>query len=410
MFKLPEDVKFIMNTLKDNGYEAYIVGGCVRDALLGREPEDWDMTTNATPDAVDMIFDKTIDVGKRFGTIRILLKDHFFEVTTFRKDSKYSDSRRPDEVFFSQDLKEDLKRRDFTINAMAYNPESGLIDEFNGQKHLYKKIIMCVGNANERFQEDALRIMRGIRFATQYEFEIEKNTYEAMVINKEKLRRISSERIQQEFNKMLLSLRPSYGVNLMMKMGIDIILFPEYHGIKYMESKSDLRRMDCLEPHLILRLTEFFNLLTQGVNEPIAETVEAVLKRLKYDKKTITQVSSLFKARRDIVGIHTPVDLKGLMRQIGEENTTLLLKLYTTNCLDKGHAIFLQRLYEDILKRHDPIGYKDLCIKGEDLIKAGFSGREIGEAIDFLIQTIHDEPKKNKREVLLEIMKTLRNR
>ncbi len=410
MIKLPKDVEFIFNKLKENGYEAYIVGGCVRDVLLGIEPGDWDIATNATPDAIGLIFDKTIDVGKRFGTVKILLKEGAYEVTTFRRDGAYSDSRRPDRVVFSQDIKEDLKRRDFTINAMAYNQEIGLIDEFDGQKHLFHKKIMCVGDANERFQEDALRMIRGIRFASQYAFEIEKNTYEAIVINREKLKEISVERVQQEFNKILLSVSPSYGISLMAQTGIGIIIFPQCNRLGGIENKMDLKKIDGLESQLILRLVAFLYLITKSENRLAVETADSILKQLKYDRKTVTQTTSLLKGRMDISNIQTPVELKRLMRKIGRENTSLLLKLYGNDCSNRGHAIFLQKIVNEILTRDDPIDYEDLSINGTDMMQEGFRGKEIGGVIENLINIVHEEPNKNKRETLLEIMKTLRNR
>ena len=178
--KIPEQVKSIIETLEENGYEAYAVGGCVRDTLLGRVPDDWDITTSANPIQVKALFRRTIDTGIQHGTVTVMIGDDGYEVTTYRMDGEYEDHRHPKEVLFTSNLNEDLKRRDFTINAMAYNPRVGIIDLYGGREDLEKKVIRCVGEANERFDEDALRMLRGIRFAGQLQFELEEKTFLAI--------------------------------------------------------------------------------------------------------------------------------------------------------------------------------------------------------------------------------------
>ena len=206
--KLPDDVQFIIHTLQSHGFEAYAVGGCVRDSILGREPGDWDITTSAMPEETKALFDKTFDTGIEHGTITVLLNHEGYEVTTYRIDGKYEDSRHPKEVTFTRNLKEDLLRRDFTINAMAYNDKDGIVDIFGGMQDLEKHMIRCVGNARERFSEDALRILRGVRFAAQLGFEIDEETKEGMRLLAPTLENISAERIQVELVKMLTSDRP----------------------------------------------------------------------------------------------------------------------------------------------------------------------------------------------------------
>ncbi len=408
MISLPEDVQYILNILEKNGHEAYVVGGCVRDTLLGKEPEDWDITTDAVPKTVNSYFDKTIEVGRRFGTVKVLLNGHDYEITTFRRDGKYSDSRRPDEVFFSSEIRDDLKRRDFTINAMAYGPETGLIDLFDGKKHLTQEKIMCVGDADERFQEDALRILRGIRFASQLQFKVDQKTYSAMIANRERLRDISGERIQQELNKILLSIKPSLGISLMDRTGILTVLFPECRRITY--KKDQIERIDLLEPDLLLRLTGLLHILTDEKDMPAAETGRAILKRLRYDRKTVIGAASLLKARACLEGIGSSFELKGLIKEIGKEDALLLLKLYEVETLKGIHAVFLKGLYEDILSRAEPVDYKDLDISGKDLIQAGFKGHDIKKAIETLIRIVHKDPGKNKKEILLEMIKNIRKR
>ena len=212
--KLPQKVKEILNVIEANGYEAYVVGGCVRDSILGREPGDWDITTSAKPDEIKALFRRTIDTGIAHGTVTVMQGNEGFEVTTFRVDGKYEDGRHPNEVIFTPNLKEDLRRRDFTINAMAYNEKEGLIDLYNGMYDLKYRNIRCVGNADERFDEDALRILRAVRFAAQLDFGIERETYAAICRHAENLRKVSSERIQVEIVKILTAPNPEKWLDL----------------------------------------------------------------------------------------------------------------------------------------------------------------------------------------------------
>ena len=208
VMQIPEKVEYIINVLMKNGYEAYAVGGCVRDSILGRVPEDWDITTSAQPEQVKALFHRTIDTGIQHGTVTVMMDKEGFEVTTYRIDGEYEDSRHPKNIEFTSNLEEDLKRRDFTINAMAYNPKDGLVDIFGGIEDLNKKIIRCVGNANDRFSEDALRILRAVRFAGQLGFAIEEQTKEAIVALAPTLKNISAERIRVELDKLLMGKHP----------------------------------------------------------------------------------------------------------------------------------------------------------------------------------------------------------
>ena len=202
--RIPESVERILKTLMEHGYEAYAVGGCVRDAVLGRTPNDWDITTSAKPEAVKRLFRKTIDTGIAHGTVTVMLDHTGYEVTTYRIDGEYEDGRHPKNVEFTGNLVEDLKRRDFTINAMAYNHIHGLVDAFDGIGDIRCRRIRCVGNPSDRFNEDALRILRAIRFAAGLDFEIEDETRKAVAILAGNLRKISKERIQAELEKLLM--------------------------------------------------------------------------------------------------------------------------------------------------------------------------------------------------------------
>ena len=205
---LPPKAEYILETLYGAGYEAYVVGGCVRDAILGREPEDWDITTSARPQQVKALFPRTIDTGLQHGTVTVMLRGEGFEVTTYRIDGSYEDSRHPSQVSFTADLREDLRRRDLTINAMAYNPKEGIVDLFDGMKDLERRCIRCVGDPEERFSEDALRMLRGIRFAGQLDFTIEEGTLQAIQKQSDSIGKVSVERIRTEITKLLLSKRP----------------------------------------------------------------------------------------------------------------------------------------------------------------------------------------------------------
>ena len=227
LIHLPEDVKAILHTLQEAGYEAYAVGGCIRDSLLGRRPDDWDITTSAKPQETKALFGKTIDTGIQHGTVTVMRHGRGYEVTTYRVDGEYEDGRHPKEVTFTASLKEDLRRRDFTVNAMAYNEEDGLVDLFGGRQDLEQKIIRCVGEANERFEEDALRIMRAVRFSAQLGFSIEERTKEAIRGHAERLRQVSAERIQVELTKLVISPNPDF-LRIAWETGITAVVLPEF--------------------------------------------------------------------------------------------------------------------------------------------------------------------------------------
>ena len=262
--ELPEKVRQIIEQIQKHGFEAYAVGGCVRDSLLGRTPDDWDITTSAKPQEVKAIFPRTIDTGIEHGTVTVMMGKEGFEVTTYRIDGAYLDGRHPESVEFSSNLVEDLKRRDFTINAMAYNPDRGIVDAFDGIGDLERKIIRCVGVPQERFDEDALRIMRAVRFSAQLGFEIDGPTKEAITEKVQQLENISAERIQMELVKILVSDHPEY-MRLACDLGITAVVLPEYDRIRgvsqqtpnhiYDVEEHTLRAMMNIVPDKVLRLT-----------------------------------------------------------------------------------------------------------------------------------------------------------
>ncbi len=296
---LPEDVKKIIRTIEENGFEAYAVGGCVRDSILGREPDDWDITTSARPEQVKSFFKKTIDTGIKHGTVTVMINHVGYEVTTYRIDGEYKDGRHPESVEFSAKLVDDLKRRDFTINAMAYNESHGFVDEFNGISDLNNKVIRCVGDSVERFSEDALRMMRAIRFSAQLGFEIEQSTYNAIVKLAPSIKQVSMERVQVEFLKTILSDNPNYIMEYH-KTGLlkeNLQYMDELLAGKY--AKNVVAMLKYSKNNTIQRYSAVFNM-----GEP--DKVKAELKALKLDNYTIDTVTKLVKYSKDTIDENEP--------------------------------------------------------------------------------------------------------
>ena len=317
--KMPENAKLILDTIHKAGFEAYIVGGCVRDAVLGKEPSDWDITTNALPGDVKKLFRRTIDTGIEHGTVTVMLGKEGYEVTTYRIDGKYEDSRHPSEVTFTRDLVEDMRRRDFTINAMAYNDEEGLVDHFGGIDDLEKKIIRCVGSPVERFTEDALRIMRAVRFAAQLDYEIEEETRIAIKELSPNLRKISAERIQTELVKLITSDHPER-IRTAYELGITAVVIPEFDKCMWTE-QVNIHHMYNVGDHIIETLRYVINdrvlritMLMHDIGKPetmlmddegvshfyghelvSAQMADKIMKRLKFDRDTMDRVCNLIK-------------------------------------------------------------------------------------------------------------------
>lgn len=314
---VPEKGQYIIKTLQKAGFEAYAVGGCVRDSILGREPQDWDITTSARPQQVKALFPRTIDTGLQHGTVTVMLRGEGFEVTTYRIDGSYEDSRHPSQVSFTADLREDLRRRDLTINAMAYNDTAGLVDLFGGLADLKARMVRCVGDPGERFREDALRILRAIRFSAQLGYTIEKDTAAAIAKLAPTLSRISAERIQTELTKLMLSPNPDY-LRTAYDTGVTKVFFPEFdrametpqnhphhcHGV----GEHILHALGCVEADKVLRLA----VLLHDIGKPAVLTTDSegrshfhghaavsgkmaenILRRLRYDNETILKVCRL---------------------------------------------------------------------------------------------------------------------
>ena len=409
--ELPDKVKAIIHRLQSHGYEAYAVGGCVRDSILGRIPEDWDITTQAMPKETKALFSHTIDTGIAHGTITVFLDGEGFEVTTYRIDGKYEDSRRPSEVTFVRNLKEDLLRRDFTINAMAYNDEIGLVDIFGGLEDIRAGVIRCVGDAYARFSEDALRILRGVRFAAQLGFEIDGDTKEGMRLLAPALQKISAERIQAELMKILLSARPDM-LREAWKLGITKEFLPEFDRAMETEQETPhhmytvgehiLHTLSGIRSDRVLRLVMLFHDLGKpevktvdelgaahfkGHAEKSREIVKKVLKRLKFDNATLHSVEKLVYYH----DYRMPVTKKNVRRainKIGEELFPLYLEVRRADVL--AQSIYLREekladidgaevLYREIIASGQCVAIKDLAVTGRDLIDAGMEpGRDSG--------------------------------
>ncbi|RGC77502.1 CCA tRNA nucleotidyltransferase [Faecalimonas umbilicata] len=435
--QLPEKVNTIIQTLQEHGYEAYAVGGCVRDSLLGREPGDWDITTSASPDETKKLFARTVDTGIEHGTVTVLLGKEGFEVTTYRIDGKYEDSRHPTEVIFTRNLREDLLRRDFTINAMAYNDTEGIVDIFGGMDDLKRKIIRCVGNARERFGEDALRIMRGVRFAAQLGFSLEKETKEAMTELAPTLEKISAERIQTELVKLLVSDSPEL-IREAYHLGITAVILPEFDEMMRTGQETKYHRYDVGEhtvqavcnvpPDKVLRLT----MLLHDVAKPEMKTVDAdgtahfkghdirgeqkakeILRRIKFDNDTIHKVTKLVRWH----DYRMPAEKKNVrkaMSKISAELFPMYLLVKRADIL--AHSMYrreeelenlsgLQKCYEEIVADHECVSLKQLAVTGTDLIGIGMKpGKQIGEVLNELLRIVLEYPEFNNKEHLLRFV------
>ncbi len=419
---LPEKVEYIIETLQKAGYEAYAVGGCVRDRMLGREPKDWDVTTSADPYQVKALFRRTVDTGIKHGTVTVMFGENGYEVTTYRLDGEYEDLRHPKEVIFTKSLREDLKRRDFTINAMAYNHKEGLVDLFGGEEDLKKGIIRCVGNPGERFDEDALRILRALRFSAQLGFSVEAATEAAIRERSTHLEKISAERIRDELNKLLLSAMPER-LTALEDCGIADVILPEVTALlQQREMVNPILRglldyTKCGERDertaLVLCWATLLNasLLCSGIdeNEKRKKTVKSILQRLKFDNDTIQKAAALAEYSTEPVVADAYV-VRKQMHRMGEEVFDLwLVFLSGTRFPDREPVA--QTLLEQVISIVDGIrsasycvSLKGLAVNGADLIAAGRRpGVELGEILNQLLELVLEKPELNRKELLLEI-------
>lgn len=433
---MPIEVLFILNKLNEEGFDAYIVGGCVRDKLLGLHPHDYDITTSAKPDEIKRVFKdfKTILIGEEFGTVGVLMNETLYEVTTFRIDGKYLNFRKPENVTFSKSLREDLKRRDFTINAMAMDSSGELYDPFGGKKDLDDKILRAVGSPHERIKEDAIRILRAIRFAGRFDFYIEDELFDAISFERKLLKKISPERIFDEFSKMITSERPSYYLLLMDETGVLDVIFPElkrtvgfsqfspYHDKTLFDHLVCV--MDEVKPDLALRLAALFHDISKVDTLSIgedgrghfyghevlgADLVSEILKRYRVSNKIIDKVTILI---LDHMKVHSEMTDKALRRQIkrvGRDNVLDLYDLLIADCkctrIDRDASFIIKRKnrVKELLDEKEMKTEKFLEINGNDIKALGFKeGKIIGKILKDLENLVLDDPEKNKRDYLID--------
>lgn len=433
---LPKDVKYIIEKLEASGHQAYAVGGCVRDCIMGRIPADWDITTSAKPLEIKKIFSHTIDTGLQHGTVTVMRNHVGYEVTTYRVDGDYSDGRHPDSVSFTSDLTEDLARRDFTINAMAYNDRDGLVDVFSGNEDLNKGVIRAVGDPKLRFTEDALRMLRALRFSAQLNFDIEPQTYEAIAELAPSINQVSAERICVELTKLITSDHPER-IELLYKTGLSKYILPEFDAMMecsqntphhcYTVGVHTIEAMKIIQPVRHLR----FAMLLHDVAKPVCKTTDedgvdhfhghpavsaemavSIMRRLKMDNDTIDKVRKLVEYHdcRPALGI------KYIRRLMAKTGMTVYPDLfYVKNADILAQSQYrrdekledleeFQRLYQEILEKSQCVSLADLAVKGRDLIDAGIApGPLLGRILNRLLEEVVENPDLNKTDTLTDM-------
>ena len=435
---IPSNAEKILHILEENGYEAYVVGGCVRDSILGRNPNDWDITTSASPLQVKELFPRTVDTGLQHGTVTVLMDKEGYEVTTYRVDGDYEDGRHPKQVMFTSSLEEDLKRRDFTINAMAYHPVRGLVDLFHGMDDMQNKIIRCVGDPMERFHEDALRILRAVRFSAQLGFTIDDETKKGICALSSNLKCVSAERIQTELVKLLVSPHPDY-LRVAYETGITREFLPEFDACMetaqntphhcYTVGEHILHSLLLVRQDKVLRLTMLLHDIAKPVMRKTDEngrdhfklhalegekTAKSILRRLKFDNDTISKVTRLIRCHDD----RPMPDMRSVRRavnRIGEDLFPLYLEVQKADMLaqstycreEKSERIRgVEACYQKIVEEKQCVSLKTLALTGRDLIQAGYKpGPGLGEILKKLLEHVLEEPSDNTKEKLMEIIK-----
>lgn len=432
---IPPEAGRILRVLEDNGYEAFVVGGCVRDSLLGKTPHDWDITTSALPGQVKALFRRTIDTGLKHGTVTIPAGGNQYEVTTYRIDGEYLDGRHPSGVTFTANLREDLLRRDFTINAMAYSESAGLQDYFEGLEDLERGVIRAVGDPQKRFEEDALRIMRAVRFAAQLGYEVEAGTLAAMKQLAPTLERISAERIASELEKTLVSPHPEK-IIMAYQCGITAVVLPEFdrcmetdqHNPHHMYTVGEhtVRAMQLIRADRVLRAAVLMHDFGKpacrttdkngvdhfhGHPDVSAQIAEQVLRRLKLDNDTRRDVVQLIRYHDFRPGLTKP-SVRRAVTKIGGDLFPSYLEVQEADVLAQsayrrseklGYLENLRSLYDGILKEGDCLSLRTLAVNGSDLIATGMTeGKEIGRVLRAMLADVLEEPAHNEKNYLME--------
>ena len=435
---IPTGARKIIARLEQHGYEAYIVGGCVRDSLMGKRPSDWDICTSARAEEMIALFEdkRVIPTGIQHGTLTILAEDGAYEVTTFRIDGEYLDHRHPKSVAFTRELAEDLSRRDFTINAMAWHPERGLIDLFGGVEDLRDRLVRAVGDPVQRFNEDGLRMLRMVRFATVLDFDYDPATYDAVRKQGHLLQYISKERIQVELNKILLAAHPARGLEDLYTLGMYPYIIPLMcHTVGFAQRgghhfldvfEHSLLAVGVIAPELVLRLT----MLLHDIGKPFvwdsseslsydrfddhaavsAKLAGKILRDLKYDNATRKDVVELIAHHNDIL-LPDPVNVRRALARLGEVQTRRLVQVKVADLIahdlagerEKILALFaeISDVIDEVVARGDCTSVKALAIDGQDMMALGLSGRAIGQMLNAALELVLEKPKMNTRETLL---------
>ena len=435
---IPTGARKIIARLEQHGYEAYIVGGCVRDSLMGKRPSDWDICTSARAEEMIALFEdkRVIPTGIQHGTLTILAEDGAYEVTTFRIDGEYLDHRHPKSVAFTRELAEDLSRRDFTINAMAWHPERGLIDLFGGVEDLRDRLVRAVGDPVQRFNEDGLRMLRMVRFATVLDFDYDPATYDAVRKQGHLLQYISKERIQVELNKILLAAHPARGLEDLYTLGMYPYIIPLMcHTVGFAQRgghhfldvfEHSLLAVGVIAPELVLRLT----MLLHDIGKPFvwdsseslsydrfddhaavsAKLAGKILRDLKYDNATRKDVVELIAHHNDIL-LPDPVNVRRALARLGEVQTRRLVQVKVADLIahdlagerEKILALFaeISDVIDEVVARGDCTSVKALAIDGQDMMALGLSGRAIGQMLNAALELVLEKPEMNTRETLL---------
>lgn len=380
MLNLPKEIQFIISTIEAHGYEAYAVGGCVRDMLCGKIPDDYDITTSANPHAVEDMFERTVPTGIKHGTVTVIVGDRAVEVTTFRCDGDYTDRRRPDSVKFVPELKQDLARRDFTVNALAYNDRLGVCDFYGGSEDIKSRVLRAVGDPEKRFCEDALRILRLFRFSCTLGFTSETGTLNSALKHLKLLEDISRERIFTELLKSVCSDNPERLTLLIKENGLAFL------GIT---RAGNLKILKALEPRQDLRLFAFLYLCADDISTAL-EALKVSNRAKEYCRKMLIVNSAVIKVKADI---------KNLLFKTSPEIFADFLAFQTA----VGNDTFKEKqMLNEIIINREPYKIKELAINGKDLEKIGISGKKVGETLENLRKAVVLDPSENTRGRLIE--------
>lgn len=398
---LPPKVKYIIDKIYKNNYEAYIVGGCVRDAILGFEPNDYDITTSATPKAIKDIFRdfKCIETGIEHGTVSVVIDDDIYEITTYRIEGEYKDHRRPENVDFTSKLEEDLKRRDFTINAMAYNEKEGLIDLFGGNIDIENKIIKTVGNPYNRFNEDGLRMIRAIRFSSKLDFKIEDNTLLAIYDNAKIIKNISLERITDEFNKIILSNKPENVIYLFKTKLLNYLnISSEENENKIKELYKKISILNKFDEVLVKRLVVLDYLIKElNIN------CNSFCKELVYSKKIIKNHNLILSLMKEInIKELNKVKVKKILNRIDKSLFEEYLDISRVIYEDEKNFAKIIYILKEIEENNECYTVKNLKIDGRDIMALGYENKAVGEVLNYLLEKVIIKPALNEKSLLIE--------